>query len=162
MVTRLNNLQGFVIPRGDQGASRFSLVEELLLGHFATFGMMTDEDKLNVAVFRTHKLIEEKKEVAGEILLHRIHRARHIHDAKHNSVGFRSSVGHHMPVDHVVFTEGEAVLLILLFSLRLLQGDWLAAWSLKVGFILPLVLEAPLSGQAPSDTGERRTFFVEA
>ena len=84
-------------------------MEELLLGDFLGLGVMGDEDDLDVAVLGADELVEQEEEAARQVLLHRVHRARRVHDAERRrrwTPCARRSID--VPVGEVVVVEREA------------------------------------------------------
>ena len=75
------------------------------------FGMVGDEDDLDVAVLRGDELVEQEEEGAREILLHRVHRSRRIHDADHDGVRLAFLFGNDVAIGQVVVVEREALVL---------------------------------------------------
>ena len=58
-----------------------------ILVHLFGFGVMGDEDDLDVAVLGADELVEQEEKAARQVLLHGVHRARGVHDADHHRVG---------------------------------------------------------------------------
>src|SRR5262245_44030136 len=108
MVTRGYDIERFLIAGRNEGAAGLTLMEEFLLGHFAGFGMMADEDNLDVAITGRDELIEQEEEASRQILLHRVHRTRGVHDADDDGVGILADVGLEMFIAQVVLMEREA------------------------------------------------------
>ena len=50
VIALLDDLQGFVVTGGDQGAAGFALVKKFVLGDFLGLGMVRDEDDLDVLI----------------------------------------------------------------------------------------------------------------
>ncbi len=71
-------------------------------------GVVGDEDDLDVAVLGADELVEQEEEAAREVLLHRVHRARRVHDAEDDGVRLLAHVGDDVAVDEVVVVEREA------------------------------------------------------
>src|SRR5216683_2991524 len=71
---------------------------------------MRDENDFHVAVAGRDELVEQEEEATREILLHRVHRARGIHDANDGGVGLFLGVDFDVLVAQVVLVEREAAL----------------------------------------------------
>src|ERR1700722_8083913 len=110
MITLGNNVERLLIARRDERAAGLALVEELVLGDFVGLRMMRDEDDFDVAIAGRNELVEQEEEAAREVLLHRVHRARGVHDTDDGGVGFLADVGFEMLVAQVVLMEREAAL----------------------------------------------------
>src|SRR5262249_30411715 len=112
-------------------------MKELLFGHLVAFGMMGDKNDLDVAVLGTDELVQQEKKAARQVLLHRVHRPRGIHNADYYGIRLGAHVGHHMPVDHVVLMKRKTLL------------------------VIPFVALTPGDRQATPDARDRRTFFIK-
>ena len=108
VVALLDDLEGLVISGGNERAAGFAFVKEFLFGDFARFGVVRDENDLDVLITGAEKLIEQEKETAREVFLHRIHGAGGIHDAEHDRVGFRAGIGNGMMIAQIVLMKGKA------------------------------------------------------
>src|ERR1700730_10732425 len=84
-------------------------MEKFFLGDFVRFGMMPDENDLDVAVTGRNELVEQEEKAAREVLLHRVHRARSIHYANDDGIGLFARVGLDMLVAQVALMEREAL-----------------------------------------------------
>ena len=73
------------------------------------FGVVGDEDDLDVSILRADELVEEEEEAAREVLLHRVHGSRGVHDADDDGVGFLLDVGDAVAIDEIVFVKREAI-----------------------------------------------------
>ena len=113
MIAFGDDLERLLVARGDQRAARLALVEELVLGDLLGLGVVGDEDDFDVAVLGADELVEQEEEAARQILLHRVHRARGVHDAQHHGVGLLAHVGDQMLEGQVVVVERETPLLVL-------------------------------------------------
>src|SRR5271168_4312877 len=105
MISFGDDFERLLITRRDKGAARFAFVKEGLLGDLVSLGMMANKDDFDVAVTGRDKLIEQEEEASSEILLHRVHRARGVHDAENGGVGILARVGFEMLVTEIVFME---------------------------------------------------------
>src|ERR1019366_3584074 len=110
MISGGNYFQRLGVARRDKGAARFALVEELLLGDLAGLGVMRDENDFDVAVARRDELIEQEEEAARQVLLHRVHRARRIHDADYRGVRLLLGVDLDVLIAQIVLMEREAAM----------------------------------------------------
>src|SRR5208283_414155 len=108
MVTRGDYFQRLGVAGRNEGTARFALVKELFLGDLAGLRVMRDENNFDVAVAGRDELVEQEEEAAREVLLHRVHRARGVHDADYRGVRFLLGVDLNVLVAQVVLMEGEA------------------------------------------------------
>src|SRR5436853_1975106 len=72
----------------NNGASGFTLGEELFLGDLARLGVMAYEDDLHLVVFGLQKPHHPKVKRTGYILLELTHGSRYVHHRDDNGVGF--------------------------------------------------------------------------
>src|ERR1700732_2081208 len=84
-------------------------MKKFFLGDFARLGVMPDENDLDIAVARRNELIEQEEEAAREVLLHRVHRARGVHDADDDGVGLLARVGLDVLVAQVALMKRETL-----------------------------------------------------
>src|SRR5208282_1350702 len=108
MVTRGDYFQRLGVAGRNEGTARFALVKELFLGDLACLRVMRDENNFDVAVAGRDELVEQEEEAAREVLLHRVHRARRVHDADYRGVRFLLGVDFDVLVAQVVLMEREA------------------------------------------------------
>ena len=71
-------------------------------------GVVRDEDQLDRAVLGRDELVEQEEVAPGEVLLHRVHRARGVHDAHHHRVRLVAHVGDHVAVGEILGVERDA------------------------------------------------------
>src|SRR5271163_3815892 len=107
MITLGDDIERLLIARRNERATGLALVKELVLGDLVGLRMVSDEDDFDVAVAGRDELVEQEEEAAREVLLHRVHRARSIHDANDGGVGFLANVGLQMLVAQIVLMERE-------------------------------------------------------
>ena len=105
MVSLVDDLQGLVVSRRNEGSAGFALVEKLLFGHLAGFGVMGDEDDLDVLIARAQEAVEQKKETARQVFFHRVHGAGGVHDAEHDGVRLAPDFRHRMMVMQIVLVK---------------------------------------------------------
>ena len=110
MISLRDDLQRLLIARRNERAARLALVEELVLSDLKGLRVMRDENDLDVAVAGRDELVEQKEEAAREILFHRVHRARGVHDAHDGRVRFLANVGLEMLVAQVILMERKTTL----------------------------------------------------
>src|SRR5262249_37974160 len=109
MIALVDDFQGLVVSGGNKCPAGFALMEELFLGHFASFGMMCNEDNLDILIAGAEELIQKKKEAPREILLHGVHRAGSVHDAENDGIGFVARIRDRVMVAQIVDVERKPV-----------------------------------------------------
>src|SRR5665213_882042 len=112
MIALRDDVEGFLVARRNERAARLTLVKELVLGDLVGLRVMRDKDDFHVAITGRDELVKQEEEAAREVLLHRVHRARSVHDADHRCVRFLADVSLEMLVAQVVLMEREATLFL--------------------------------------------------
>src|SRR5579871_6656466 len=110
MITLGDDVERLLVARRNKGAAGLALVKELVLGDLVGLGVMRDEDDFDVAVAGRDELVKQEEEAAREILLHRVHRARGVHDANDGRVRFLADVGLEMLVTQIILMERKTTL----------------------------------------------------
>src|SRR5581483_11449433 len=109
MIALLDDLQRFAISRRDERSARLAFMEELVLGDLGRFGVVRDEDDLDVLILRADEAVKEKEKTPREILLHRVHRSGRVHDANHDCIRLAADLRDGMAVDEVVSMKRKAL-----------------------------------------------------
>src|SRR3990172_5390409 len=104
----VNNLQGLVVTRRNEGPTGFPLMKKFLFRDLARLGVVSDEYDLDVLIFGAKELVEEKKETPRQVLFHGVHGARGVHDAKDHCIGLAPNVAHGMSLREIVLVKREA------------------------------------------------------
>ena len=109
MITLIDDLQCLVVSGRNKCPAGFALMEKFFLGNLAGFGMMCDEDDLDILIPGAKELIEKEKEAPGEVFLHRVHGAGGVHDAEHDGVGFVARIRDGVMIAQIVHVKRETV-----------------------------------------------------
>jgi hypothetical protein len=68
-------------------------VEEVVLAHLLSLGVVADEDQLDLLVVAGQEQVEQDEEALGQLLALLVHRAGDVHQAEHH----RLAGGHRHP-----------------------------------------------------------------
>ena len=174
MVALGDDVERLLVAGRDERAAGLALVEELLLADLVGLGVVADEDDLDAPVLGADELVEQEEEAPRQVLLHRVHRPRGVHDADHDRVRLAAHLGRDVTVDEVVGVEGEAARGLRggddglpssssagASSAEVSAASSAASRALSIGFALFGRATTALGRELAPDAGTDRSMLVE-
>src|SRR4029078_9107226 len=126
MIALIDDLQRLVVSGRNECSAGFALMKKFFLSHLTGFGMMRDEDDLDILITGAQELIQQKEEGSGEILPHGIAGAGRVNDAEHDGVGFVARIRDGVMIAQIVHVKRETVrhwVADMMLDLRLFSLD---------------------------------------
>src|SRR5262245_4571346 len=110
MIARLDDCQRLDVAGRDKRTARFALVKEFLLSDLVGLGVVGDKYDFHVLISGAEELIKEEEKASSEILFHRIHGPRSVHDAQHDGVGFIARLSYRVVITKVILMKRKALM----------------------------------------------------